>query len=48
LFRRWNPYITATIAVACYFGITIFARREAAQFIERRRESTAAIVMRFE
>jgi alginate O-acetyltransferase complex protein AlgI len=33
LFRRWNPYLVAGIATACYFGITIFARREAAQFI---------------
>lgn len=33
LFRHWNPYVGATIAVACYFGIIIFARRQAAQFI---------------
>jgi D-alanyl-lipoteichoic acid acyltransferase DltB (MBOAT superfamily) len=33
LFRRWNPYVVAGMATACYFGITIFARREAAQFI---------------
>jgi alginate O-acetyltransferase complex protein AlgI len=33
LFRWWNPYVAASFAVACYFGITIFARREAAQFI---------------
>jgi len=33
LFRRWNPYVVAGVATACYFGITIFARREAAQFI---------------
>jgi len=33
LFRRWNPYVVAGIGTACYFGITIFARRQAAQFI---------------
>jgi alginate O-acetyltransferase complex protein AlgI len=33
LFRRWNPYVAAAFAVACYLGITIFAKREAAQFI---------------
>ena len=33
LFRRWNPYVLTGLAVACYFGITIFARRETAQFI---------------
>ena len=33
LFRRWNPYVVAGLAAACYFGITIFARRETAQFI---------------
>ena len=33
LFRRWNPYVAAGFAVACYLGVTIFARRESAQFI---------------
>ena len=33
LFQRWNPYVAAVFAAACYFGITIFAKREAAQFI---------------
>jgi len=28
-----NPYLSAAVAIACYFGITIFAKREAAQFI---------------
>ena len=31
--KRWNPYLGAAFAVACYFGITILAKREAAQFI---------------
>ncbi|HEV2171911.1 MAG TPA: MBOAT family O-acyltransferase, partial [Nitrospira sp.] len=33
LLRNLNPYAAGIFAVACYFGITIFARREAAQFI---------------
>jgi len=33
LFRRWNPYFASGAAVAFYLGITIFAKREAAQFI---------------
>jgi alginate O-acetyltransferase complex protein AlgI len=33
LFQRWSPYVVAGVAVACYFGIMVFARREAAQFI---------------
>jgi alginate O-acetyltransferase complex protein AlgI len=33
LFRELNPYIAAAIGAACYFGITIFAKREGAQFI---------------
>jgi alginate O-acetyltransferase complex protein AlgI len=33
LFRKLNPYVAAAIGVACYFGVTIFARREGAQFI---------------
>jgi len=33
IFRAWNPYVGAAIAVSCYFGITIIAKREAAQFI---------------
>ena len=33
LFRRMNPYFAATVAVGCYFGLTVLAKREAAQFI---------------
>jgi alginate O-acetyltransferase complex protein AlgI len=33
LFREMNPYVGAVIAVACYFGITVLAKREGAQFI---------------
>lgn len=33
LFPRLNPYLCAGFAAMCYLGITIFAKREAAQFI---------------
>jgi len=33
LLRGLNPYSAAVFAVVCYFGIMIFAKREAAQFI---------------
>ena len=33
LFRTLNPYAAVAVVIACYFGITIFAKREAAQFI---------------
>jgi alginate O-acetyltransferase complex protein AlgI len=33
LFRTLNPYAAAAVVIACYFGITIFAKRETAQFI---------------
>jgi alginate O-acetyltransferase complex protein AlgI len=33
LFSKLNPYVAAAVIVACYFGIAIFAKREAAQFI---------------
>jgi hypothetical protein len=33
LFREFSAYAAAALAVASYFGITIFAKREAAQFI---------------
>lgn len=33
LFKNCNPYLTAIVAALCYFGITVLARREGAQFI---------------
>jgi alginate O-acetyltransferase complex protein AlgI len=33
LFRKFNPYVAAVFAVGCYFGISLLAKREAAQFI---------------
>jgi alginate O-acetyltransferase complex protein AlgI len=33
LLKNLNPYVAALFAVVCYFGITILARREGAQFI---------------
>jgi D-alanyl-lipoteichoic acid acyltransferase DltB (MBOAT superfamily) len=33
LFRRLNPFVAAAAAAAFYFGVTILAKREAAQFI---------------
>jgi alginate O-acetyltransferase complex protein AlgI len=33
LLKNVNPYLAAVFAVLCYFGITILARREGAQFI---------------
>jgi D-alanyl-lipoteichoic acid acyltransferase DltB (MBOAT superfamily) len=33
LLKNINPYLAAVFAVVCYFGITILARREGAQFI---------------
>ncbi len=33
LFKTLNPYLAATLAAACYFGIMILGKREGAQFI---------------
>jgi alginate O-acetyltransferase complex protein AlgI len=33
LFIHLNPYACGAIAIACYFGITLLAKREGAQFI---------------
>jgi alginate O-acetyltransferase complex protein AlgI len=33
LFKALNPYVSAALAVACYFGIVLLAKREGAQFI---------------
>jgi alginate O-acetyltransferase complex protein AlgI len=33
LFRKLNPYAAAVLAVGFYFGLTVLAKREAAQFI---------------
>lgn len=33
LFIKLNPYACGAIAIACYFGITLLAKREGAQFI---------------
>jgi alginate O-acetyltransferase complex protein AlgI len=33
LFKTLNPYACAALACACYFGLTIFGKRDGAQFI---------------